>query len=261
MFDNENEVSQMDANASEESSLPQESSNSEQLESANETVESQKQPEVPFHEHPRFKELIEYKKQSEERLANYERQMQQVQSQYQEALKAREPAKQKHPFLENIAKVDPAFGEYFESLESRAAKAEALEQRIQQFETKQFQERAVNTVNSLHEQNKVSPELRDFYNAQLIAAESQGRIRGIDDIQKVYREVHEGISKVLEARDRTTRASYVTDKSKDASNPTSQPKGKAPARNERGQFTGDREHDMALIAKRALKISKAETDL
>jgi hypothetical protein len=255
---------QQDANF-EDSSAPQNQEQEQNLDSsAQESRESQTQSEanVPFHEHPRFKELIDYRRQSEERLAQYERQMADMQRQYQEALQARQqPAQQVNPLIAKFKEIDPAYGQTMEEIYSKAQSVDEVRRELQELRREKLISQYESSVEKLHNEHKLPENIKSFVKEQLDAMAMQGQIQNLKDIPTAYKAVADKYSKLIEDVKRSERASYVTDKSKDAQAPMPQSKGRTPPRNERGQFTGDRETDIALIAKRALKLSKAEGDL
>ncbi|HYE72212.1 MAG TPA: hypothetical protein VEF04_02735, partial [Blastocatellia bacterium] len=258
------EITQQDANTIEETSAPQiESTDSQSVETSaqqSEVSQEQSEKQVPFHEHPRFKELIDYRRQSEERLAAYEQQIQEMQRMYQEALKARQPQPEINPFVAKLKEIDPRYGEWAESVEARASKAEAVEQELQQLRTERLINQYESAVERLHSEHKTPDTMKARIKRELDAAVIRGEVK-LQDVPRAYKQAFDDYTKWLDEVKRSERASYVQDKSKDATAPSSQPKGKLPPRNEKGQFTGDRESDLAMIAKRALKLSKAEGEL
>lgn len=241
------EQSNSDASFEASSELPSTDSQQTQ-ESAPAQAEAQKPEDSStdfdqrLDKHPRFKELIEQKNQFSQRVQTYEKQLAEMQKRFEEMNKPKQEdpeAKQTQELMERLKGIDPTFAKGYQKALEAAKQVEQLSQWKQQYETQQFQQAAVSTVNSLHEANKLSPEIRDLYNAQLIAAERNGQIRSVDDVKAVYKQVHESMSKMFEARDRQLRESYVADKKKDASAPTAQSKGKPVNPNAPKQYSKD----------------------
>lgn len=210
--------------------------------------------------HPRFKELIEQKNQFSQRAQAYERQLAEMQKRIEDMSKPKQEdpeAKQMSELMERLKGIDPAFAKGYQKALEAAKQVEQLSQWKQQYETQQFQQSAVNTVNSLHEANKLSPEIRELYNAQLIAAERNGQIRNLDDVKAVYKQVHDSMTKMFEARDRQLRESYVADKKKDASVPPVQSKGKAVNPNAPKQYSKDPREARSQMVAEILAETKA----
>lgn len=258
----DDENTQPDANSTEASSAP-ESNESQTLDtSAPEGEASHEQSQVPFHEHPRFKELIDYRRQAEERFSTYERQMQEMQRQYQEALAQRQQAqKPVNPLVSKFKEIDPEYGKTMEEIYERAQSVEEVRKELAELRRERMVAQYESTVEKLHNDNKVDPSIRNFVKKQLDALAFSGQIRDLKDVPNAYKAIADEYTKLIEGVKRSTTAGYVQDKSKDAKSPQSQPKGKIPPRNEKGQFTGDRETDLAMIARRAVKLSKAGGDL
>lgn len=259
------EQAQQDANQIEESSEPQtQSTDSKTLDSSAQTevvaATEQSEQEKPFHEHPRFQELIQKNREAEQRAAQYEQMMADMRSKYDELSSKLQPPKQANPFVSKLREIDPAYAEYIESLESKASKADLALQRLEHLETQNLVKQYENQVERLHSDNKTPESVKSLIKEQLDHQALRGEIQ-LKDVPGAYKKALDRYTKLIDDVKRGERASYVEVKTKDAQIPASQPKGKAPPRNEKGQFTGDREADMALIAKRAVALSKAEKDI
>lgn len=191
------------------------------------TQESQTVKDTPFHEHPRFKELVEQKNQFAKQTQDYQRQLAQVQAQIRD-MQSQSISKQKqedalHARLKGI---DPEFGERFAKVDSSLNELQELKQWKQQMELNQIRERGIQTVTSLHNEHKVTGDMQEFYNSQIEAAIRMNPQATLEDIPGIYKQVHDKFSKLFESRDRAQRESYVQTKQKDANIPSSS-KGKA----------------------------------
>jgi uncharacterized phage infection (PIP) family protein YhgE len=251
---------QQDANTP-EPSAPESSSDETQKQQTSASDEGEGAKQVPFHEHPRFKELIEERRQYAEKQTAYERQLESLQRSLQEVQTRNKPAPQEDPLLSRLKGIDPEFGKWAEQ-QSQAAKEMAefrawRQQTEQQATVREYE----STVGKLHSDNKVPDELKGLYDRALKAEFMANPNLGMKDVPQVYKTLHAELSKVLEGRDRATRASYVSDKSKDSLAPNTQPKGKPASSKGKSEFTGDRETDLAMLAKRAHKLVKAESDI
>jgi len=258
------EVNSQQDVVAEESSAPQPETTQSESQSASPAPSEQPQEnldrQVPFHEHPRFKELIEERRSYATQLEQMKAQMENMQRSQQESARAAQP-KPVNTFVEKLREIDPSYAQYIESLEARASKTETIEQRLDAYERARIVNEYESTVTKLHTDNKIPAELQPLVRQQLDAMARSGELRDIKDVPNAYKKVAEVFSKFTEGLKRSTTASYVQDKSKDASTPSSQPKGKTAPRNQKGQFTGDRESDMQIIAQRALKQMRGEGEI
>lgn len=255
------EVMQQDANIeTEETSAasetsPQEITEVSAEESSQQTAATQS---VPFHEDPKVQDYIE--RQIAKRASQYEKQLADIQKQFQEQPKPQQAPKKAHPFVEALSSIDPKYGEW-------AGSVEQLREELQQFKSWQQAEQSKNLVNqyntqidSLHTELKTAPELKEFIKEQLDARAMRDPQFGLNDVPKTYRELHEKYTKLLEGAKRSATAQYVQDKTKDSSAPTSQPKGKPATKQKAPQFK-DREEALASIVRKAVNASKAESDI
>lgn len=218
---------------------------------------------VPFHEHPRFKELVEQKNQAqaqqkslEEKYAAMEARIQRQMLESQPKAKTEEDA-----LIAKLKGIDPEFAARIEQHSKSLQEVEMLKQRLQQFESNQIRTQAVSQVNTLHDTNKVSPEMRTFINSQLDLMAMQGQIKDLSELPKAYNQVYTQYKTFVDNIERTTRESYVKAKKADTSTPTSQPKGKPVSHAaKKPTFSSDPEVAKAQIVSRYLKQAKAEAD-
>jgi hypothetical protein len=223
LTDNEQELQQtdvQDAPSSEEQPVQM-----SQADDAQESAPKQEAPkETPFHEHPRFKELVEQKNRYAEESKSYAQRLQEMERRLQE-LSQPKVQKQEDPLLARLKGIDPEFGERFAKLTSQEQELQELKSWKAQFEADQLRTRAVSELSKLHEENKVSPEMRKIYDAQIQAAATANPRLGLQDLPNLYKQVHETFSKMIDDAKRAERESYVASKKADAKAPTSQPKG------------------------------------
>lgn len=257
-------LDQQDANLAEPSepqAQPQADSEIQVAQNEQPPAPEQKEP-TPFHEHPRFKELIEQNRAAKEQLSAYEQRMEALQRQFEERISSLQPKPQKevNPFVSKLKEIDPKYAEWAESVEARASKAEALEREIAEFKRERLVQSYESGVEKLHSEHKISDELKPYVKAQLDALAVSGQLREMSQLPSVYKAVADKFRALSESIERSTTAKYTQAKKADAKSPTPQPKGKAVSRNEKGQFTGDREADSALIAKRVMEVVRAERD-
>ena len=259
----EDQVTQQDANTQESSAPEQQAADSSEQSPAQETQEQGTDRSTPFHEHPRFKELIDYKNQSEQRLQQYEEKLQQMASQYEQAMKAQRAqaeAPKMHPFVNRLREIDPMYGEWAQTLEQKAAVVEQLKAELDNMRNERLRSDYESGVSKLHAASKLPEKLQPFVKKELDNLIYQNKLTRLEDLPKAYKEVADEYSKLLEQEKRADRAQLVQEKSKDAKIPTSA-KGKTPPKSQSSEYTGDREADMATIARRVLKISRAGNEI
>lgn len=191
--------------------------------------------EMPFHEHPRFKELVEQKN-------SYQKQMQDMESRYKtleqqfSSIKESQPKPQTETdaLLADLQKIDPRLANVISQQLKAAETSKAIQERLDQYE-KQSQEsqrqqtlsNAVSKINSLHESNKMSDFGKQFINNQLDLAYRSGQLNASDlkAVEQAYSESAKAIKSYEDSLKRDVTKSYVESKSKDAAVPTSVPKG------------------------------------
>ena len=253
----ENEQSQSDVQESEVSSEP---SQAEQKTSASPQEASTDSKDMPFHEHPRFKELIEQKNKYAEGYKSLEAKYADMEKRMAEMSKP-SVSKQEDALIAELKRINPEFGERFAKLDASQAKLAELEDRWSKMESERTREGAVSTVNSLHSENKVSPEMQELYNEQLEALYARDPNNFLKDIKSSYRMVHERMSKVLDGIKRTERESYVQDKKADAKAPTAPARGKAVNPSKPSDFAQDPAAARQQLIQRVLKQAKASGSL
>jgi hypothetical protein len=206
--------------------------------------------EPPFHEHPRWIERQNELNAERQARAELERRVAEMQRRFEESQK---PKSTQPDFKEISAKmqerlkgIDPEYQQYMSLLEQQAL---AAREELAQFREEQFVNRAVSRFDELNKQNSVPKEAEALYKAQLDQAYSQGRIRNLQDLENVYKSIHEPFMKMLESREKAYLEKYTTAKKADATKPAAQPKGKAasPSQGPR-TFANDQQRKAAIVA-------------
>lgn len=260
------EIVQQDANSG-DTSAPQTQPDSQLSEPSSQ--ESQSAPDQsesklpPLHEHPRFKELIEDNRNYKSRLSEYETRMADFERRYQEAVQSQQPKPEKktNPFVEKLREIDPAYAEYIESIEARASKAEQVEARFTEMENERIRTQYDSSMSRLQAEHKLPPQVSSLVKQQVDALVMSGQVKDLKEVPAAYKNIAEQYTKMLDELKRSERAQYVTEKSTDARQPSSQPKGKPATRDDKGRFmTGDREDHLALIAQKALRVARGESE-
>lgn len=214
----QNEVvqSSADANVETSSASPEQTANTA---SANEA--KQESANTPFHEHPRFKELIEERNQWKNQFAEMQKRL----SDFESRSKPAEP-KVESPednLLKELKQIRPEFGNLIETLMKKASKVEEIEAGFNNYRNEQLSKNVSSTLEKLHAEHKVPAELQDTYRLHLKAMADANPSIGLSDLPKLYKEVHDRYSKIIDGIKRSATESYLTSKKADASIPTNKP--------------------------------------
>lgn len=235
MEDMETSLESTESSASESPSL--EGSGSEPNSGASTQVAApeQKQDTTPFHERPRFKELVEQKNEYLKRYQDMESRYKALEGQLNSFRDSQPKAPtESDALLEDLKKVDPRLANDLQRALKGAETAQSLQTRLDAFE-KQSQESArqqtlstaVGKINSLHETNKMSPFGKQFINSQLDLSYRSGQLNASDlkAVEAAYGEASKAIKAYEDSLKRDLTKSYVESKTKDAGVPASVPKG------------------------------------
>lgn len=178
---------------------------------------------APFHEHPRFKELIEQNRSFKEQSEKYQQDMYRLQVQLESLKEASKPKVEqpKDQFLADLEKVNPAYAKSLEPIYAAAQRATELEKRLSQFEQAQFAEKAVSHFNKLLDNNKITDPfdrkiMERAVRAEVYERESRGAKLTLKDLDKITNDFHAEYKSTMEARDRANAAKYVQSKKTDA---------------------------------------------
>lgn len=255
MFENEGNEIESQSGVEQTQETSQESSVESQP--AKQEAAPPAQKEVPFHEHPRWKEVMEERNAERQRSQALEQRIAEMQRQFQESSKP----KPQDPMYERLKGIDPEFAEYMNGLKTRAEKAEALEARLEQFEQNQFTSSAKAAFTNLNTKNSVSPELASIYEQQLETAYARGEFKDLAGLEKAYEKIHGNFTKLLETRERQALEKYTASKKQDAKTPGAQPKGRAPTQSGKVEFSKNPQEARAQLIKHISESMKAGRDV
>lgn len=257
----------------EEDSSPSE--NEQEVQPAEDEAPEQEasEPQVPFHEHPRFQEVIRQKNEANEQLRQLREQNEQMQRQFEQFQKQMAPEPVEAKVLRRLEQVDPEFAQVFRAMKERADATEALKQQIeelagyrQQSEQQSQAQRIESTLNQLHSEHKVEQGWQPMYRARVEALvraeEAKGNRLSVSDLPRIYKAAHDEISKLTGNVAAKTRESYVQGKRADSKAPPAK-KGK-PASNIKGGIEWSKlseEDAKATAVQEILKQSRAESDV
>ncbi len=269
-FDMELEQTQDDFDNSVDNTDASQSSSETPAPEARES-EKQQQEATPFHEHPRFKELVEQKnaalqaqKALEQRLADFEGRF----SQANQAPKA--PSKDQSEFeslISDLKNIDPRLAAQLEAHSKAASRIDELQSKLEAFEkssNEQLQQatvkEALSRINQLHDSNKVSPEMKGLINDKLDLLYMQGKLN-LQNLDTEYKGILEAQNKFIDMIKRAERESYVKAKKQDSTVPASQPKGQpAKAQPKKFNYSTDKEQARQQIVSNFLKKQAANRD-
>lgn len=217
-------------------------------------------PQEKYVPYNRFQEVITQKNQFAEQLKAMQAQQAEMQRQMQEFRKPAAP-KTEDPLIARLKGIDPEFGERFEKVSGFESKLAEFEQWQKNMEMERLRTDAYSTINKLHDENKVDPGFREFYNSQIELAVLKNQKLGLKDLPEVYKEVHTRLSKQFEDFKRAERESYVTSKKADAKTPSSQPKATAVNPSKPAEWSKDPNEAKAQLIQRVLNSSKASNSI
>ncbi len=253
----ENNESVQDVSSESSSPSPESQSSSNVVEqNSQQASPSESKQETPFHEHPRFKELINQRNEFSQRLQDYEKRFQELNSRIEQSQpKAPTP---ENKLLERLKSIDPEFGSWAE--QQHNARMQLEKQLQDQVQWRQSQEASTfrNQLNSslekLHMDHKVPEAMRDVYQASLQAVAQANPNLGLQDLPNVYKGIHEKISKYVESVKRDALTEYSKSKVKDAAIPST-PKGPSPKPGtaNKTQYSKDPAEARAQVVANAMK--------
>lgn len=172
--------------------------------------------EAPFHEHPRFKELIEERNQERQERARLAQQIQQMQAALQKQTQPNAQKSKQDQLLERLQGIDPEFAEFQKGLNEKLSVAEQVQKELQEMRTQRESEQALSQFDKLCSDNKVADKDKFLYQ-QIVANMANANNSKVSELPNLFKQAHEQLSKYLGERDRANRESYVADKTKDKS--------------------------------------------
>lgn len=261
----ENEIEQVNSGVEEQASheptqpATQDESESSSQELASKNEQKQPEPNVPFHEHPRFKELVEQKNKYADQLKAFEDRYKQLEERVNQQQPKAEEKQDK--LISRLREIDPEFAERMELLSTRAEQASEYESRLQQIQEQAFAQNALAKINEMHSKNAVSKELQDRYNRELDNAYRNGELRDLKSVEAKYKSIHDDYSKLLDSYKRSALEQYTSSKKADAKAPASQPKGQPVPASKKFDWSRDPDVARKQMIDRVLKTAKASDNI
>ncbi len=250
---------QPDANQVEGTSEPQDNSQETQTE-ATTKVEASTQDEKPFHEHPRFKELIDERNKFREEMEAQKKQYADLERQMRSFSQQAQPqAKPKNAALEELREIKPELASYIENTGSAAEKVAALENQLAEMRRQTLINQYESAVNTLYTSNNVSESLRPIYNTLIKNAVVEANSQ-LSDVPAVFSKIHGQMSQLIEGIKKETTKSYSEGKKQDASAPKIAPKG-APVKTGKVEYSRDPAQRKSQMIQAVLKQVKASSSI
>lgn len=252
MFENEgNEIE------STQSDVIEDSSSESQSDAQTAQASSPQQPkEVPFHEHPRWKEVMEERNAERQRSQALEQRLAEMDRRFQETSKP----KPQDAMYERLKGIDPEFAEYIKEARDQAALAKQLQAELSSMKSESFTSSAVNKFEELNKANGVSPELAGLYKAALEQRYMNGQIKNVADVEKAYRDIHSSTKKFLDSQERAVIEKYTATKKKDSASPAGQPKGRPAVQGQKVEFSKDPHEAKSQLIQHIARSMKAGRD-
>lgn len=177
--------------------------------------------DVPFHEHPRFKELIEQKNQSTQRAEKLEKSYQQLQSQIAQLEKQykqpQAPKPSYDPLFKQIEEANPEFAGFSKELYQKVQAVESLQERIaqqEQFIQNYQQQQAISQFDKMCDESKVPARFKEFYK-EAVANAANASGAPLSALPEIFKSVHDRFSKSIDEYSREITQNYVTQKTQD----------------------------------------------
>lgn len=242
------------------SDVSQDSSSESQVDSqpVQQEAAPQQQKEVPFHEHPRWKEVMEERNAERQARQTLEQQIASMQRQLQESLKPKTEVQD--PMYERLKGIDPEFADYMKSLKDQASLTKQLQEELSGMRQEQFVSSAMAKFEDLNKANGVSPEIANLYFSKLDLGVRTGEIRDLKGLEQAYNALHTSTKKFMEAQERSIIEKYTASKKADASKPAGQAKAKAPSQNAKVDFSKDPAEAKAQLIKHIASNLRAGRD-
>lgn len=259
------EQSEIDVDNTESSSETNEqteqSTDSSQESASQEAAPVTKQEEVPFHEHPRFKDLISEKNQYRSEVQAYAKKLQELEAKIAASQPQAQP--QKDELMERLKGIDPVFAERFGKLNE----VDQLKQELNEFRqwreqsaAQQTQQQIQSTKDLFYTENKIPAERRDLYEALVSQVATSDPSLKITDLPRVLKSVHDKIGTMFQTVERSTTKNFVDSKKADASKPATLKKG-APAQSVNKESGMSRNDIREAIKAEALAEARANKNI
>lgn len=260
MYENENDVnSGVEPEVSQEpQSQPEHQETAAQDASAQQSVS--KPADSPFHEHPRFKELVEQKNQYAKETEALKSRLQEFERRFTESQRPAPQPKPANPMIERLKGIDPEFATYMESLSSEIEHAKSVKSELENLKQEKFIESVNSKVNGLKSELKVSDADQNRYQDLIDYSYMTGRVKTVQEIEKLYRDLHAQDAQRYSELQKQATDTYLAQKKADVKAPTATPKGQAPKPTQASKYTGDKYKDRQAMLKTILKQDSADSD-
>lgn len=236
-----------------ESAPAVESNSSEKGADVNEKLTSSpetKPDNTPFHEHPRFKELIQQKNEFASRFSEQTKLIQDLQSKLEGLNKPKAEDSPEAKLINRLKGVDPEFGTWAEQQEALRKELSDLKEWKSSYEKQTYITSAKATVDRLQSELKVEADLHDMYLSRIPMGTP------IDKVAEAYKAQHDKISKLFESRERAALSKYSTDKKVDSKVPTAAKGNATKSATKKFEYSKDPEEARSQMIKRAISMAR-----
>lgn len=222
-------------------------------ESTEQQGSSSQEQSTPFHQHPRFQELIQQRRELSDRVSSYEQRMADMQRKLEQMQQASAPKPAEDPLLSRLKSIDPEFGERFAKLTSLESQVEQFKAWQQEQVMESYRNQASSTLDGLYKEFKVPDHLKTRYDREIKAIAYENPNLGIKDLPQVFKSVHEEFTKWQDEFRRKEREAYVSEKNT-TKTPTSVTGGSAPSQS---KGSGDKPMSREDLISNIVKEMKA----
>lgn len=248
-IENEQDANLEDQDTSEPGNVGNEEQSQESEEQTQEASQGTEEQEpqktadetIPFHEHPRWKELMNERDQYKQAIDQLREQMD----------SAKQPqGEQPKSLIERINESDPEFGKSYQELQDLRDTVATL----QASQQKQLSESLDTKLSSLAKEHEIPEFLQSRIKNDLdaLANKESGRFDTWDKLSTEYATKAKEYKTFLEGVKRETTKSYSESKKENASRPRTQTKGRPSAHSKAKPKFSDPEEMLASIAKEAV---------
>jgi hypothetical protein len=237
---------------------PSDSAPAESAPEANTAPAKTDEENVPFHLHPRFQEVIFQKNQLAEQTKALQQQIQEMQKNF---AKQAPQQTEEDKLIARLKGIDPEFG-------GRFAELDAMREQMRQF--KDWQEQVArektqleinSTKDKLYTEHNIPAERRSIYEAMIREQAIANPQLQISDLPKVFKSVHDNISKLFGQVERQVTKSYVESKTAAASKPSPQPKGQPVKQVNGTEYSKNPQEARAQLIKEIMREAREGKDI
>lgn len=246
--------------SSEPQTTPEHTSEEQSQESSSEQT-TKDTDNLPFHQHPRWQEVLSERNSERERANQFEKQISELRQQMSRFQQPQAQPRVENPLLTRLKGIDPEFGKSYEELNGLRDEMQQFKDWQNQMELSRVRTEAYSTLDKLHAENKVADNDKERYNKEIELMVLKNPSLGLKDLPNLYKQVHDSHSKYIEGVRRAERESYLASKKADAAAPTGKTKGSPVSPNKAQEYSKDPEEARAQLIARVVANRRASGSL